>query len=522
MERYYLNIPGVSRGRRGIDHNRRSSRRVGFESVYVARASEDTAESINAHLRQGLHVVLSPGIYNLSAPLKLNHPGQVLLGLGLATLIASGGPAVCVGDVDGVRVAGLLLEPGPLPLDVLLEWGGDGHYAGDVANPGFLHDVFMRVGGPAVTYEPHVHAMLKINSGHVVGDNLWLWRADHTERGLVYNGAHHCDVGLLVEGDDVTMYGLSAEHSLQDQVRWNGDRGSTYFFQSELPYDVDVDWGTRGYVGYRVGEHVSEHRAYGIGVYHYFRDHPVVVETAIVAPPRLLASIRSPLVVRLNGKGKVRNILNDYGSETFQHNPVSPVQWLCDDFPPEGGRPYVPRWKSPVPSGPSCACKLGASTAKIWARSHKSEGQSLEPIFSWLLFGMGFAALYVAFGDQCKRHASYFWANSVLGKAGDPELGWEGYARCLNPAEAAQSSSEEAAPVQMQQEAEAATYYDFESRVEAEVEARPSFDQATEAQQALQVEEDDALVDISDAEPATSAPTPRPKRKVRGRLFGRL
>jgi len=50
--------------------------------------------------------------------------------------------------------------------------------------------------------------MVAINSSHVIGDNLWLWRADHTVSGLVKNGDNPCESGLIVHGDDVAMCGL--------------------------------------------------------------------------------------------------------------------------------------------------------------------------------------------------------------------------------------------------------------------------------------------------------------------------
>ncbi len=58
------------------------------------------------------------------------------------------------------------------------------------------------------------------------------------------------------------------EHMLGDQVVWNGERGQTYFFQSELPYDVNqTNFGDKGFVGYRVGSEVRDHDAFGLGVY---------------------------------------------------------------------------------------------------------------------------------------------------------------------------------------------------------------------------------------------------------------
>ena len=43
----------------------------------------------------------------------------------------------------------------------------------------------------------------------------------------------------MVDGDDVTTYGLAVEHTLEDLTVWNGEGGQVYFYQSELPYDVD-------------------------------------------------------------------------------------------------------------------------------------------------------------------------------------------------------------------------------------------------------------------------------------------
>ena len=107
---YYLKVPSSQTNRTGVDHSSNGGVAYPFSQVYVADAQNDTAESINAKLSQGKHVVLSPGIYHLQAPLKVSKKNQVLLGLGLASLVSSNGSAVIqVGNVDGVRVAGLLL-----------------------------------------------------------------------------------------------------------------------------------------------------------------------------------------------------------------------------------------------------------------------------------------------------------------------------------------------------------------------------------------------------------------------------
>jgi len=332
---YVLNVPGVQRGRVGPDFGR--GRQVGFERVYVATAERDSAETINAQLRSGLDVVLSPGIYGLEAPLVLERDDQVLLGLGLATLVAERGTAaVRVGNASGVRVAGVLLQAGAEPTEALLDWG-DASFPGDPANPGFLHDVYVRVGGDNDPSQQEVRAgiMARVASGHVVGDNLWLWRADHGVAGPTEGGANPCENGLVVTGDNVTMYGLSVEHAMQDLVRWTGDNGSVYFYQSEFPYDVDSSYGEAGYVGYRVGDNVISHQALGVGVYHFFRDADVEVATAIAVPEWLENSFESPFTVGLGGRGRVLRVLNDRGAAT--EGARTEVQWSCErgpDVPP--------------------------------------------------------------------------------------------------------------------------------------------------------------------------------------------
>ena len=60
----------------------------------MATAS-DSANTINSKLAAGLHLVLSPGIYNLHDSIKVNNANTVVLGLGMATLVsASGRPAI--------------------------------------------------------------------------------------------------------------------------------------------------------------------------------------------------------------------------------------------------------------------------------------------------------------------------------------------------------------------------------------------------------------------------------------------
>lgn len=292
---------------------------IDFERVYVAVAGRDTAETINAKLSSHSidAVVFSAGIYHLDDTLMVSQSDFVLLGLGLATLIPTTGlPAITVRPgLSNVRVASVLLQASSVKSRALLDWGA----VGDTCAGCVISDLFTRVGGPDGTFsEPvAVDIFVHLKSGGIVGDNLWLWRADHTHQGVgTHPSQNPCKNGIIVDGDDVTMYGLAVEHTLEDMTVWNGERGRTFFYQSELPYGVDDTWGTQGYVGYRVSEHVQSHASYGVGVYHYFRDHSPAEYTGIKVPESLVDSMVAPIGVYLNGLGAMRHVINGIGAAT--------------------------------------------------------------------------------------------------------------------------------------------------------------------------------------------------------------
>jgi len=84
----------------------------------------------------------------LTDTIKVNNAEAVLLGIGMATLDSTTGKTIIeVGDVDNVRIAGLLLEAGPVKTPTLLRWGVT-KQQGKQNLPGVMSDVFVRVGGP--------------------------------------------------------------------------------------------------------------------------------------------------------------------------------------------------------------------------------------------------------------------------------------------------------------------------------------------------------------------------------------
>lgn len=332
-------MPPLKTDSRGASFDTAGTTTIGFEHVYVTSPA-DSAAKINKKLAAGLHIIFTPAIYMIDEPLLVQTSGQVVLGLGLATLVSAAQNTIfSIGDVDGVRLAGLLLQAGPphpgsgAVAPSLVQWGM-GTHAGSAKSPGMLHDIFMRVGGPdGMPGSPvAVTTMLMIRSGHVIGDNLWLWRADHTGKGTVSYESNRCDHGLLVEGDDVSMYGLAVEHAEKDLTVWSGERGRTFFYQSELPYGVtQAQFGDQGYAGYRVADGVQTHDARGVGVYAFFRDHNVSVASGIVCPPALESSFIAPLTVFLSGHGGIRHVINDKGNASMA--PTTTVNYVCSSEP---------------------------------------------------------------------------------------------------------------------------------------------------------------------------------------------
>ncbi|WP_410585052.1 RICIN domain-containing protein [Amycolatopsis sp. lyj-108] len=274
-----------------------------------------TASQINAALAAGKDLLITPGVYHLAETLRVTRPDTVVLGLGLATLIPDNGiTAMTVADVDGVKVAGVLIDAGTTNSNTLMEVGPANSAQDHAANPTSLHDVFFRVGGAGVGKATN---SLVVNSDDVIGDHLWIWRADHGS-GVGWN-TNTADTGLIVNGDDATMYGLFVEHYQKYQTIWTGDRGRTYFYQNEMPYDPPnqaawMNGSTRGYAAYKVANSVTAHEAYGLGSYCYFNVDPsVVADRAIEAPNNPNVRFRSMVAVSLGGNGTIARVVNDRG-----------------------------------------------------------------------------------------------------------------------------------------------------------------------------------------------------------------
>jgi hypothetical protein len=299
---------------------------IPLSRFYVVRPDVDTARTINAQLARGKDLLFTPGIYELDDVLRVTRPNTVVMGLGFATLKPThGNVAMTTADVDGIEIAGLLFDAGEAKSPVLLEIGPKGSKARHAANPICLHDVFFRVGGAGVG---STEVNLTINSSDTIVDHTWIWRADHGagvgwDKNLSANG-------MVVNGDDVTAYGLFVEHHQEFQVLWNGNGGRTYFYQSEIPYDPPDQAsytsakGVDGWASYKVAEGVTRHEAWGLGVYSVFRRPNVVLSRAIEVPKTPEVRFHHMITVALDDKGAIENVIDDAGGPTSITPRVTP------------------------------------------------------------------------------------------------------------------------------------------------------------------------------------------------------
>ncbi|MGA3020189.1 MAG: coagulation factor 5/8 type domain-containing protein [Bryobacteraceae bacterium] len=326
--KYRVRVPALRANSVGITWRAGSTpgKSIPLSEFYVARPDLDTAATINAQLARGKNLLLTPGIYELTDTIRVRRANTVVLGLGFATMRANNGvTAMTVADVDGVILAGLLFDAGEANSPVLLEVGPNGSSASHVNNPTSLHDVFFRVGGAAVG---RASVNLRINSNNTIVDHTWIWRADHGE-GVGWKSNTSAN-GLVVNGNDVTIYGLFVEHYQEFQVLWNGNGGRVYFYQSEIPYDPPDQPsytsapGTNGWASYKVAENVTSHEAWGLGIYSVFRNRGVVLTRAIEVPNSPNVRFHSMITVRLGNNGEIGNVINNTGGATAGNPRVTP------------------------------------------------------------------------------------------------------------------------------------------------------------------------------------------------------
>jgi hypothetical protein len=289
---WFLSIPPVQANTVGTSRGVPAANELPMEgdSICIAKPGM-SGQDINKCITGKQALVLTPSLYIADEPINITRPGFVVLGLGYATVLARNGQSCLTVQASATssRIAGVMCDAsqghdGSPPTQPLF------HVKADNA---ILNDVYVRagtwggnVGQPTSDIMAlRADVLLSIEGNGVVVDHVWAWVADHStdkddgcgvaaggwdvaalpyikERVTVVNH------GVVVDGHDVIAYCLMAEHTRAHTVVWNGDRGSTYMFQNELPYSGQKagvrTWGP-DQRAYKVTG--AQHKGYGLGAY---------------------------------------------------------------------------------------------------------------------------------------------------------------------------------------------------------------------------------------------------------------
>jgi hypothetical protein len=299
-----------------------SGHSIPIEDFFVAKPT-DSVKSINNALSHGKNLLFTPGVYDIDKTIKVKRADTIVLGLGMATLTAQDGVVpMTVADVKGVDIAGLIFDAGAKTSPALLVFGnplgvnGGGKHD-DASDPGTLHDVFFRIGGPHVGT---ALTSLVVGRDNTILDHIWAWRADHgTGVGWTTNTA---DLGIVVTGDNVVATGLFAEHYQKYNVFWAGENGKTIMFQNEMPYDPpnQAAWqhnGVLGWAAYKVADWVKTHEGWGLGSYCFFNVDPTIhASRAFEVPVTPGVKLHDILSLSITNHGTIDHVVNDVGPAT--------------------------------------------------------------------------------------------------------------------------------------------------------------------------------------------------------------
>ncbi len=284
---YSVRVPALEKNSAGITWHGGSTpgKSIPLSKFYIAHVG-DTAAAINAELARGKNLLFTPGIYDLTEPIRVNRPDTIVMGLGFATLRLPPAPlpspprtqtASLSPDCSSTRGRPVACAASSRPGSEPCQPRQESNFSSRCLFPGRWRRSWTH------------HRQPRNQQQDTIVDHTWIWRADHGS-GVGWDQNLSAN-GLVVNGNNVTIYGLFVEHHQQFQVLWNGNAGRTYFYQSEIPYDPPDQAsytsapGVNGWASYKVADKVTTHEAWGLGIYSVFR-HPNVDLTRAIEVPK--------------------------------------------------------------------------------------------------------------------------------------------------------------------------------------------------------------------------------------------
>jgi hypothetical protein len=354
------NTKGPSWDRTTSPNNDTPGRSISLNEILVITPSTDS-DDIDRALDRGMHLLFTPGVFDIYKTIEITKPGTIVLGMGHATLTARNGVVpIKTSNAPGIVLAGITIDAGEAESPYLLQVGSNSDESLQNNNPDdpiTLSDVYIRVGGPHIG---KTTVAIEINPDNVLIDHTWIWRADH---GTLYRfylmmrwwahcitlitcslfsvlGIEEFDLfdgysgdnerwrtntgrnGIIVNGNGVTAMGLFVEHFQEHNLIWNGEDGTVYMFQSELAYEppFQSEWttpdGILGFAAYKVSNQVQRHYLLGGGVYCYNRNNPsIITEQGFEVPFRSGVVLEHIMTRNLSGPGVIESIVNAHGDQ---------------------------------------------------------------------------------------------------------------------------------------------------------------------------------------------------------------
>ena len=276
----------------------------------------DNSDKINEILKTYKYTLFTPGIYNIDKPIEVNLDDSIIFGLGYATLSSTVDmdKMMIVNSSNNIICSLLFQNEAHINNYLTIE---------KTLNEGItlLSDLFFRVGGQSEK-DTSVDCSLIINQDNVIGDNFWIWTADHGKH--VGYTANYARNGAIINGNNVICHGLMVEHFYEYQTIWNGENGKVILYQSETPYTPpsQKEWQkddpelpeieTLGYASYKINDDINNHLALGIGIYYVnFATSEEYCYSALEAPYNENIDIRNVSALYFVGKGNFIHCINN-------------------------------------------------------------------------------------------------------------------------------------------------------------------------------------------------------------------